>query len=126
MAKWICPMCERDLSSEKVDLGDGTVVCGECAQAMWSAPIPTRSVVDIPRADVESCGWCGQPLTPDDRGSDHLACIRTRPGLLICLMCSAPVKARVAVDGPDGRFPFHPACVALSRSHHSDRPDIGP
>jgi len=76
-------------------------------------------------SDVEdsarTCGWCGRPLHPDDRGLDHESCALQHPGRAVCLMCSQYIKggqdAAAWIDLPDEPIvgPLHHECVKQYR-----------
>jgi hypothetical protein len=69
------------------------------------------------QAENRVCGWCGQPLSPDDRGLDHESCALAAPGRAVCLMCTRIIPgghdAAAYIDLPDERAvgPLHQACI---------------
>jgi hypothetical protein len=110
-----CALCEEIIPEGapiRTLWGSDDVVCLGCAQALdrvpnW--PPPEGSESDSP--ERRRCGWCGEALTPDDAGVDHVGCTLTRPGWPMCRFCGRPVRAREAVSGSNGDWPLHAECA---------------
>jgi hypothetical protein len=108
-------MCEEDKPADKAEAVRGTVVCEACAAKIRMPPNwPPTDSDDARKDEGQRCGWCGELLTPDDGGFDHESCVLARPGVLICVMCSKPVREAEAVEAADGRFPIHRICASVT------------